>query len=151
MEAVGWQGPKLEKKKNALGDYGGSIGDGGFGNMFKTPRKYKTKVYKTGSSILKTNVRALNKEFKLKMKANKRKYNKRGTEAGYYSKARIAERKELAKKRKEEQAMRKLNAPVKQKRSNKRKQPAHVRFDKFGNPFVVKRARAKKATHIHFD
>ena len=52
MEAVGWQGPKLDKKKNAVGDYGGSIG-GGFGNMFKTSRKYKTKVYKKGSSILK--------------------------------------------------------------------------------------------------
>jgi hypothetical protein len=120
MKAVGWQGPKLEKHKNAVGDSGGSIG-GGFGNMFKQPRKYKTKVYKKGNLILKTNVRALNKEFKLKMKANKRKYNKRGTEAGYYSKARIAERKELAKMRKEERAMRKLNAPVKQKRSYTRR------------------------------
>ena len=120
MEAVGWQGPKLEQNKNAVGDYGGSIGMG-FGNMFKQPRKYKTKVYKKGSSILKTNVRALNKEFKLKMKANKRKYNKRGTESGYYSKARIAERKEHAKMRKEERTMRKLNAPVKQKRSYTRR------------------------------
>ena len=93
--------------------------------MFKTPKTYKTKVYKKGNSILKTNVNALNKEFKSVMKAvkaaRKRKYNKRGTEAGYYSKARIAERKELAKMRKEERAMRKLNAPVKQKRSYTRR------------------------------
>ena len=94
---------------------------GVFGKMFRTPKTYKTKVYRKRNSILKTNVRALNKEFKLKMKANKRKYNKRGTEAGYYSKARIAERKELAKMRKEERAMRKLNAPVKQKRSYTRR------------------------------
>ena len=70
MEAFGWQGPKLEKNKNAVGDYGGSIG-GGFGNMFKTPKTYKTKVYKKGNSILKTNVNALNKEFKSVMKAVK--------------------------------------------------------------------------------
>ena len=122
MEAVGWQGPKHEKNKNTLGDYGGSIGDGGFGNMFKTPRKYKTKVYKKRNSILKTNVRALNKEFlKSVNKPKRRKYTKRGTESGYYSKARIAERRELAKMRKEERAMRKLNAPVKQKRSYTRR------------------------------
>ena len=102
-------------------DYGGSMG-GVFGKMFRTPKTYKTKVYKKRNSILKTNVRALNKEFlKSVNKPKRRKYTKRGTESGYYSKARIAERKELAKMRKEERAMRKLNAPVKQKRSYTRR------------------------------
>ena len=102
-------------------DYGGSMG-GVFGKMFRTPKTYKTKVYKKRNSILKTNVRNMNKEFKSVMKAiNKRKYTRRGTEKGYYSKARRAERKELAQMRKEERAMRKLNAPVKQKRSYTRR------------------------------
>ena len=107
-------------------DYGGSMG-GMFGKMFRTPKTYKTKVYRKRNSILKTNVRALNKEFKSVMKAiNKRKYTRRGTEKGYYTKARIAERRELAKMRKEERAMRKLNAPVKQKRKYTKKQKAAI-------------------------
>ena len=95
-------------------DYGGSMG-GVFGKMFRTPKTYKTKVYRKRNSILKTNVRKMNKEFHSLMKAvknPKRSYTRRGTEKGYYTKARIAERRELAKMRKEERAMRKLNAPV---------------------------------------
>ena len=107
-------------------DYGGSMG-GVFGKMFRTPKTYKTKVYKKRNSILKTNVRKLNKEFlKSVNKPKRRKYTKRGTEKGYYTKARIAERRELAKMRKEERAMRKLNAPVKQKRKYTKKQKAAI-------------------------
>ena len=104
-------------------DYVGSMG-GVFGKMFRTPKTYKTKVYRKRNSILKTNVRKMNKEFNSLMKAvknSKRSYTRRGTEKGYYSKERRAERKANAQMRKEERAMRKLNAPVKQKRSYTRR------------------------------
>ena len=102
-------------------DYGGSMG-GVFGKMFRTPKTYKTKVYRKRNSILKTNVRALNKEFKSVMKAiNKRKYTRRGTEKGYYSKEIKAKRKANAQMKREERAIRKINAPVKQKRSYTRR------------------------------
>ena len=41
-------------------------------------------------------------------------------------------------------------SPV-QKRKYTRRAPAHTRFDEFGDVIKVKRTRAKKATHIHFD
>ena len=98
-----WQGPKQKKKKNAVGEYGKSLVGGGalFQRMFRAPsqRVVKTKVFRKTRS-----------------------YKKRGTAKGYYSKANIAERKEQRKMAKEEKAMRKLNAPVKQKRKYVRNQ-----------------------------
>ena len=84
-------------------------------------QKLKQKCTKS-NPILKGNVRALNKEFKSVIKAiNKRKYTTRGTEKNCHSKERIAERKANVQMRREERALRKLNAPAKQKQNYTRK------------------------------
>ena len=102
-----------------------------------------------------------------------RKYTRRGTEKGYYSKARIAERRSNAQMAREERRSRKASAyaekqaakeakmqeklnnamilgssPVNKRKYTKRA-ATHTRFDEFGNP--IKQKRAKKAKHIRFD
>ena len=102
-----------------------------------------------------------------------RKYTRRGTEKGYFSKASIAQRKANAQMAREDRRsskaaahaakqaakeakmQEKLNnamilgsSPVKKRKYTKRA-ATHTRFDEFGNP--IKQKRAKKAKHIRFD
>ena len=104
-----------------------------------------------------------------------RKYTRRNTEKGYFSKARIAERKANAQMvredrrsskaaahaakqaAKEAKMQEKLNnamilgaSPVNKRKYTKRT-ATHTKFDEFGNPIKQKRPRVKKATHIRFE
>ena len=74
--------------------------------------------------------------------------DRRSSKAAAYAQKQAA--KEAKMQEKLNNAMILGSSPV-QKRKYTRRTPAHTRFDEFGNVIKVKRTRAKKATHIHFD